>query len=284
MTTPNVTDSKDLDVTVISARILELENILRNRGISPPSHYVKHDDAASDVSDVYVSSPHPAVSRRMMGVKIQAKVKDQPSNRKFMGRKPTMDRRERALCRIMRSHGETFQDIADVVNRSLGVVAGAIKNSYLTPDDTGLDYNFVDEETKRKYPPKSPRVLGKRSQDETSGDEPPAKQQRSDQTIKPVTRSTATVMIETPCNRDSTSQDWKKVDGSVLDFLRNIDLGALYPKLREAGVDNEFFVELQSWTEKAAGELMDDLVNAGVMNRVQAFKIRKALCCAQEGL
>lgn len=65
-----------------------------------------------------------------------------------------MDRGDRALCRIMRSHGATFQDIADEVNRSLGVVASAIKNSYLLPDDTETDYDYVDEETKRKYPPK----------------------------------------------------------------------------------------------------------------------------------
>ena len=58
----------------------------------------------------------------------------------------------------------------------------------------------------------------------------------------------------------------------------------LYPKLQEAGVDNDFFVEFQSWTEKAAGQLLDDLVNAGIINRVQAFKIRKALCGTQEGL
>jgi hypothetical protein len=55
----------------------------------------------------------------------------------------------------------------------------------------------------------------------------------------------------------------------------------LYPKLQEAGLDNAFFVELQSWTEKATGELLDDLINAGMINRVQAFKIRKALCSTQ---
>ena len=76
----------------------------------------------------------------------------------------------------------------------------------------------------------------------------------------------------------------KQSHGSVLEFLRNIDLGALYPKLQEAGVDDGFYVELQSWSEKAAGELLDDLVNAGVMNLVQAFKIRKALCRAKEDL
>jgi hypothetical protein len=53
---------------------------------------------------------------------------------------------------------------------------------------------------------------------------------------------------------------------------------ALHPKLQDAGVTNQFFVEFQSWEEKAAGELLEDLVNAGIMNRVQAFKVRKALC------
>jgi hypothetical protein len=63
----------------------------------------------------------------------------------------------------------------------------------------------------------------------------------------------------------------------VLEFLRDLGLEALHPKFQEAGVDNEFLVEFQHWTEKAAGELLDDFVNVGIMNRVQAFKIRKAL-------
>jgi hypothetical protein len=48
-----------------------------------------------------------------------------------------MSRSDRALCRIMRSHGKSYQDIAAVMNQSMGIVGAAIKNSYLRPDDAG---------------------------------------------------------------------------------------------------------------------------------------------------
>jgi hypothetical protein len=64
-----------------------------------------------------------------------------------------MDRSDRALCRIMHEHGMTYQDIAEVVQQSIGIVAAAIRNNYATPDDTGADYDFVDGQTRRDYPP-----------------------------------------------------------------------------------------------------------------------------------
>jgi hypothetical protein len=64
----------------------------------------------------------------------------------------------------------------------------------------------------------------------------------------------------------------------LFEFLRDLGLEALHPTLQEAGMNNEFFVEFQNWTEKTAGQLLDDFVVAGIMNRVQAFKIRKGLC------
>jgi hypothetical protein len=91
-------------------------------------------------------------------------------------------------------------------------------------------------------------------------------------------------MVEIPCDRQSVPQSSKQGNDGVLEFLRSIDMEDLLPKLLEAGMDNKFLVEFRGWTEKAAGELLDDLVNAGVMNRIQAFKFRKALCRQYEGL
>ena len=64
-----------------------------------------------------------------------------------------MNRSDRALCRIMHEHGMTYQDIAEVVHQTIGIVAAAIRNNYVTPDDTGADYDFVDGQVKRDYPP-----------------------------------------------------------------------------------------------------------------------------------
>jgi hypothetical protein len=65
-----------------------------------------------------------------------------------------MDRATRALCRILRAHGKTHQDIANVVGQSTAIVAKAIVNDYAQPDDAGTDYDFVDAQTKKEYPPK----------------------------------------------------------------------------------------------------------------------------------
>jgi hypothetical protein len=54
----------------------------------------------------------------------------------------------------MRGHGKTHQDIANVVGQSTWTVAKAIGNDYARPDDIGADYDFVDAETKKEYPPK----------------------------------------------------------------------------------------------------------------------------------
>jgi len=46
----------------------------------------------------------------------------------------------------------------------------------------------------------------------------------------------------------------------------------------KAGVTDAFLVELQTWPVKATAELLEDFLKAGIVNHVQAFKIKKALC------
>jgi len=279
-----MSDSKD---TVASAaRILELEHLLLSQGISLPSAHVKSKDDASDVSNMDLGSPQPAQGTMNAEVPDQgkAKVKSKmkgPLRRVKHGRQHTMDRRDRALCRILFDHGRTYQDIAQVVNQTVGIVSAAVKNNYVVPDDTDADYDFVDAQTKTSYPAKPP---GKRLRDESSNEEPPPKQQKRIASVANSTTSAFTVEIPSGCHCASQASKKKPENNSMVKFLRDLDMEALFPKLQEAGMDDVFFVELNGWTEKAAGELLEDLVNAGIMNRIQAFKIRKALCRRQEGL
>ncbi|KIM75792.1 hypothetical protein PILCRDRAFT_826949 [Piloderma croceum F 1598] len=270
-------DSKDAAGS--ADRILKLENLLLSRGISLPSELVKADDATSDVSYAEESSPQPAQSMTPVGkvgkkskTKVNTNAKRGLNRRSCrLGRQPRMDRATRALCRIMRAHGKTYQDIANVVSQTTAIVAKAIANDYAQPDDTGTDYDFVDAQTKKEYPPK--RVLNDRNSEER-----PAKQQK--RVASPNGPTTSGVTVNIPYNHANGSQGSKQKQNSssLLEFLRDLGLEALHPTLQEAGMDNEFFVEFQSWTEKTASELLDDFVVAGIMNRVQAFKFRKALC------
>lgn len=281
-----MTDSKD--AVASAARILELENLLRSSGILVPSTHIKSDDASPDASNMEDSSPQPARSRRVMRsprpkakAKVTAKTRhNQSSKIGGRGRQPVMSRSDRALCRIMHSHGKTYQDIAEVVCRTVSIVATAVKNCYLRPDDATADYDFVDAQTKRMYPPKPSSILGKRPQDDASNEEPPAKHQKKSGSSSTPSKFT----VDIPLNRESASQVSKKRQKSIsiLEFLRKLDMEPLHPKLNEAGVNDDFFVEFQSWTEKATGELLEDLVSAGKLNLVQAFKIRKALSRRQD--
>jgi len=268
-------DSKDIVASAV--RILELENLLLSRGISLPSAHVKSKDDASDGSDMDLSHGSPQPAQSTMNTEAPAKVKAKVLSKTTgpgRGRQPTMNRRDRALCRILFNHGMAYQDIGEVVNKKIWVVSTAIKNSYATPDDTDADYDFVDAQTKANYPPKP---LRKRSRDESSDEEPPAKQQK--RVASAANSTTPTFTVEIPCRGRVASQaSKKKPENSMLNFLRNLDMESLFPKLQKAGMDDAFFTELNSWTEKAAGELLGDLANAGLMNHIQAFKIKKALC------
>jgi len=141
----------------------------------------------------------------------------------------------------------------------------------------------VDGQTKKMYPPIPSPTPGKRTRGVASAEQLPAKKQKDISFDAKPTMSVVTVEI--PCDQGSISQSSSKKDTNpVQEFLCELDMDALYPKLQEAGVNDKFFAEFQSWTEKAAGELLEDFVIAGIMNRVQAFKIRKALARTQEGL
>lgn len=51
----------------------------------------------------------------------------------------------------------------------------------------------------------------------------------------------------------------------------------LLPQLQEAGMDDNFFHELRTWTTDAQQEVLDELVRTKVLNRIQSLKFRKAL-------
>jgi hypothetical protein len=58
------------------------------------------------------------------------------------------------MCRILFDYGVSEAEIANKYHRSADYIRRIIHNNSSVLDDPDNDYEFVDEETKGKYPPK----------------------------------------------------------------------------------------------------------------------------------
>ncbi|KAJ7672928.1 hypothetical protein B0H17DRAFT_1083353 [Mycena rosella] len=64
-----------------------------------------------------------------------------------------LNRKGRAICRIVSAHGWTLSQIMHIFRVPEKPISKALKNLYSPNDDTGKDYDFVDAEFRKKFPP-----------------------------------------------------------------------------------------------------------------------------------
>jgi len=67
------------------------------------------------------------------------------------------------MCRILHEYGESDEDIAKKYSRTVDYIKRIIQNDCSIVDDLAMDYNFVDEKTRQKYPPKVRLPFGQSS-------------------------------------------------------------------------------------------------------------------------
>ncbi|KAJ6595920.1 hypothetical protein B0H10DRAFT_770581 [Mycena sp. CBHHK59/15] len=72
-----------------------------------------------------------------------------------------LNRKGRAICRIVHSHGWSTPRIALIFGISQNPITRALANNYSPPDDVLADYQHVDAEFDVKFPPKTPQISRK---------------------------------------------------------------------------------------------------------------------------
>ncbi|KAJ7443216.1 hypothetical protein B0H11DRAFT_2093083 [Mycena galericulata] len=94
-----------------------------------------------------------------------------------------LNREGRAICRIVHAHDWKISDICIIFGGQIHrAVSRAIENAYKPPDNTLDDYDHVDAEFRKKYPP-----LGEESDDLTSLDSNESDSEESDMSFSPST-------------------------------------------------------------------------------------------------
>jgi hypothetical protein len=64
-----------------------------------------------------------------------------------------LNRKERAICRIVKPHGWSIAKTAAIFGIRVNTVLRALTNSYVPPDNVEKDYEYVEEDFKIRYPP-----------------------------------------------------------------------------------------------------------------------------------
>ncbi|KAJ7838831.1 hypothetical protein B0H13DRAFT_2056528 [Mycena leptocephala] len=69
-----------------------------------------------------------------------------------LGKLRHLNRKGRAICRIVHRHGWTFDKIGSIFRLPRGSIVRAVQNSYSPPDNVINDYKYADQEFRAKFP------------------------------------------------------------------------------------------------------------------------------------
>ncbi|KAJ7726912.1 hypothetical protein B0H16DRAFT_1591737 [Mycena metata] len=78
-----------------------------------------------------------------------------------LGWNARLDRKGRAICRIVHPHVQSYSKIARIFGMNHPRVRKAVLNEYASPDNTAEDYDYAGKDFKDEYPPPSDKPLKK---------------------------------------------------------------------------------------------------------------------------